>query len=423
MKSQILRLFVSTFSVTVLARLTQLGLASVLGRAIGSEGYGVFVYALGLAALVQQVAGLGMPPMTLRFIPSYLQENKHALAKGFLITSEIILILTTLIATLAVLGVVKFAPLRPELAAGLALGALVIMPRGLLRLRNSQSTAIKRPGTGSFWELLAPNLLTLVFAFVAHYDAARPIVQFYAAAAVISFALATVGVYRRLWPRVGETSATFETGTWLKAGVPAMLSIAARNMINRVDIVLIAPLSNMQQVGLFGVSSQLSNLLTFPQFILNSVMAPRYSESYTSKNFNKLRRDFLLAISFALLTTIPLAAFLLTFGSEILAILFGAAFEQAQPTLSVLAIAQVFAAVAQAPISLLLMTGRETLLLSINVAALLVNIVINILLLPSFGAVGAGYARLVALAIVLVCTLIGVIRLMRKGNRLEDTAG
>ncbi|MEM1400677.1 MAG: lipopolysaccharide biosynthesis protein, partial [Pseudomonadota bacterium] len=282
MKSQILRLFVSTFSVTVLARLTQLGLASVLGRAIGSEGYGVFVYALGLAALVQQVAGLGMPPMTLRFIPSYLQENKHALAKGFLITSEIILILTTLIATLAVLGVVKFAPLRPELAAGLALGALVIMPRGLLRLRNSQSTAIKRPGTGSFWELLAPNLLTLVFAFVAHYDAARPIVQFYAAAAVISFALATVGVYRRLWPRVGEKSATFETGTWLKAGVPAMLSIAARNMINRVDIVLIAPLSNMQQVGLFGVSSQLSNLLTFPQFILNSVMAPRYSESYTS---------------------------------------------------------------------------------------------------------------------------------------------
>ena len=401
----VLRLFMSTMVVAVLGRVIQLVLAVVLGRVVGPEGYGLFTLVIGLAMLIQQIAGLGFPALSMRFIPAYRNSGDIALLRGFLKMSESVMATTTLLMSALTFGASYLAGLKPEMAAALALSALVIAPRGFLRLRNRQLSALKSPAKGVAYETLAPNGLTLIFATAGLVIpsltlTATAAIWVYAVGACLTVVVATWDTYRQfkavLPPCAGETN----TAEWMRIGVPAMLAVSALNMVNRVDVVMLGPLSTLEQVGFYGAAIRLTYILTFPQVILNSVMSPRYAAAYAAGRMGALRRDYRLALGMAAVTTLLPAVLIIFYAGPLIVWVMGEAFRPAANTLAILAVTQVFAAFFNAPQQLMIMTGWQNRLLWINLAGLVVNLVVNALLIPTMGAEGAAWARVAALALI-----------------------
>ncbi len=406
------RLMGTTLVLSTLGRAIQLALAVALGRSMGPEGFGVFTYAIGLAMLVQQVAGLGFAPLSMRFVTVYRERTQRALLVGYLRLSEAVMLGMTL-AMAAGLGLAAWA-LPGDLAQGLALAALVVVPRGMLRLRNRQLAALRRPGKGELWETVFPNGATLVAALVGTLVAPMPAVAIYAGAAMVAVLMASWEVYGKLRPEIRGEGPDYALGDWLMPGVTAMGATITRNAINRVDVVLIGPLSDLTQVGLYGAAIRITYLLTFPQRIMAAVMGPRFAAHYAAGRRRALRRDYLLTLGVAAATALPVAVPMILLAEPVLDLLFGdPAFLAAAPVLVVLTWSQIAAAFAQAPLSLLVMTGHQRALFWINLTGAALNLGINLALIPTLGAQGAAWARLAALGLILAAALAVAERALR----------
>ena len=79
-RSGLARAFAGTLLAGLLSRLLVLAMTIILARQLSPDGYGIFIFATGTAALAAQCAGLGWPALMSRLIPTFrIQENWPAL--------------------------------------------------------------------------------------------------------------------------------------------------------------------------------------------------------------------------------------------------------------------------------------------------------------------------------------------------------
>ena len=107
-------------------------------------------------------------------------------------------------------------------------------------------------------------------------------------------------------------------------------------------------------------------------------------------------RHFRIAVVFSLVTVIPVSATLIIFAEPIITLAFGYEYAPSANTLTLLAISQAFAALTIPCAGLLVATGRGSTFGLINFVAVLVNMSLNLVLIPWYGALGAALASLVS---------------------------
>jgi len=85
---------------------------------------------------------------------------------------------------------------------------------------------------------------------------------------------------------------------------------------------------------------------------------------------------------------------------------FGPQFISGWPVLIIIAAAQLFSTSVGSTQRILAMTGRQMMLMYVTVGSVMLNVVLNILLLPSYGIVGSGVARAATTVVDNVFTLL-----------------
>jgi len=99
-----------------------------------------------------------------------------------------------------------------------------------------------------------------------------------------------------------------------------------------------------------------------------------------------------------LLSSLPIGGVLLLFGGQALQVVFGQPYRSAYPALAILCGGQLFHAATGAPGLFLNMTGHEgDTAIAVAVTAVL-NVLLNLLLIPQFGIAGAATATAVSLS-------------------------
>jgi O-antigen/teichoic acid export membrane protein len=184
----------------------------------------------------------------------------------------------------------------------------------------------------------------------------------------------------------------YSIGAWLGAALPMMLGMSSRLILNRTDILLLAPLSSMEEVGYFGAAMRLTYALTFPQVILNSVAAPMLSEAYAPGKFGLLKQRFNGMMLFALVTASPLAMAIWWLREPLIIFVFGDAFAPSADILALVVFSQVAVGLSLPCSSLLMMTGNERAFAIEGLLALVVNVILCIYLIPQYGSIGAAMA-------------------------------
>jgi len=160
------------------------------------------------------------------------------------------------------------------------------------------------------------------------------------------------------------------------------------------------------EVGYYSVAVKLATLTTFILTAINSMAAPKFSELYHS---NKMDELFYVAKKSAKLIfwlSFPILLTLITFGKLILGIAFGENFVVSYSALIILSFGQFASAISGSSGMFMKMTGSQVVMSYIYYIVAAVNVLLNLLLIPSYGFYGAAIASsisITALNLIILC--------------------
>lgn len=202
----------------------------------------------------------------------------------------------------------------------------------------------------------------------------------------------------------------------MKYGFPlAIISLSGFGFV-QMDILLLAYFNDTSIVGLYSVGVLLLVKLTALSKAIGFGISPLYA-----KYDNKLEREnyFILGLKYTLIITIPLAVFLTVEGGEVMALLFGGQYFQAVEALSVLCLYFLMSSVLAIASPVLDFGGKAKIRAYGAFAGALVNLFLNVLLIPRYGAVGAAIATVCGYSILFGFTIKALKTLMPIGLLLN----
>ncbi len=404
--SNLFRAFSLSMMVAILSRLATLGMAIILARELGPIGYGAFIFALGIAKLCSQISCLGWPMLMSKFVPKYQVENEWGLLSGLIRNANVVVGGSSVTCALILYFCAKGNFLDAQVSQGVLLAVVILPALSMLTLRRSQLASQKKPAKGLFFsEFFSPTMI-VVASFLFPINEVRPAFYLFAGFSYLSFLIATVAT-RQGWSRqIQSVPSESKLKEWMLFSLPLIAAVSGKMIMSKADIIMLAPLSSMEEVGYYGAVFRITYLLTFSQVVLMTVLSPLFSEAISQENFELLRKRFRIAIIAALLFSLPFGAVVLIFKVQIVTLLYGQEYLQGVPALIYLVCSQTAATINMPLSSLMIMSGRQKAYGAITVIALIVNLLLNWFLIPIKGAEGAAIATMTASSIIAILSLI-----------------
>ncbi len=392
LKSGIARAFAGTMAVAIPARFAQLWMTLLLAPLLGPKAYGLFVFAQGLALLGGRLGALGWPVLMMRFIPAYVTEENWARLKGLLRAATPVVLIACIVAALIASAVAIWFTVDDDLARGMLFGAIILPIMGMRALIRNMLAGFRYPSRGILIDELLPPALTCIAVVIFGLTSVENTLVAYALASVIAIAYGARFLAKSAPKALRDARPAFQMRSWMLIALPALVGMSAKLIMNRTDVVMLAPLANLEEVANYGVALRVTFVQTFPIAVLSTILGPRISAAITAGRFKQVERLYFGGMGFAALIAGALGLILIIWQTPIMTWLFGAEYAGSGAVLGVLAFAQIAASIGIPATSFMLMAGQERLFGAATLAALGLNIGLNFLLIPQMGAVGAAWA-------------------------------
>ncbi len=169
----------------------------------------------------------------------------------------------------------------------------------------------------------------------------------------------------------------------------------------RIDILMLSRMRPLEDVGLYGAAYRLFNFALMVPASLSLALYPLMA-SLMQRDQAQLIRLGRTAFRYLFALTLPIAIAMSMVGKDALVLLFGEDFQSAAITVSVLAWALVPYGVVRYNAYLLFAADRQNVDLIINIVMSLLNVLLNLVLIPKYGHLGAAVATLSSIIIYLV---------------------
>lgn len=378
----------------LLGRLIRAGLIIYVARVLGAEGYGVFSYALSIAAFFSVFSDIGVSAILTR----EGSRNPEALPK-YLGTSLAIKTTLLLISDILILVVAPFFTNIPKAVPLLPVAALLLSFDGLREFAFSITRAKEKmeveAGIGIFTNI-AITAIGVAAVFV------RPTPTVLMVGYTLGSGLGMLLAYLLLRTYFSPGSLRFDltlVGPILKEALPFSLSVVLGTVLLSTDTVMLGWLANAREVGLYAAAQRPVQLLYVLPGILGSVLFPAFAR-FVSTDRSRFRALFEQGIAALFLASIPLAIGGMIVSGNLTLLLFGSGYAAAAVPFALL-LGTLFAVF---PLALfgnaVFAYGRQQEFVKFMVAGAVTNVILDLILIPRYGGIGCAIATLVAEGIV-----------------------
>ena len=206
-------------------------------------------------------------------------------------------------------------------------------------------------------------------------------------------ALLTSAYLLVLFRKMPATASRVEVGFMdiLKRSGPMAVSAVAYILMQSVDVILLSKYTDFSQVAFYSVALKLTMLVSLVLASVNSVIAPKISELFSSSQTSQLSRMIRQSTRLTLVLTLP-AIILLAVLSGFVLNIFGQEYVVAKTALYILLIGQMVNAFCGSVGVYMNMTGKQNIFQVILISALMLNVILNVVLIPEMGIEGAAIA-------------------------------
>ena len=185
----------------------------------------------------------------------------------------------------------------------------------------------------------------------------------------------------------------------LKYIIPIVIPFALAAIFGRVysfiDSIFLSKISGDQVLGWYSVPSKIAYALNFIPMALVAALYPKFSEYFVSDK-KKLNFVFHQSIKYLLLISLPFVVIVLLLSEDFIVAFFKSEYLNSVLPLKILIFGVVFAFLNFIFGAILNACDRQKTQTTLIGVMMVVNIVLNLLFIPHFGAVGASLAALLA---------------------------
>ncbi|MEN8259678.1 MAG: polysaccharide biosynthesis C-terminal domain-containing protein [Pseudomonadota bacterium] len=371
----------------------------LLARWIGRHELGEYVEAFAWCLILSDVALFGFPFAGLRFIGEDIVAGNRGRIRGFVRrTRQITLGMAIALAAGGCATILVTMPIseHPEVRALLV--ALITLP-ALTLLRHYTAVAhafawfslVVAPMT-----VLRPILLlavvTLLWAAGVQL-AAHGVMALHAGVVVILLVGLGVIVHKRLSGELGNAPPTYQTRMWTRTASPLLIVSLFNGFFPEINVVILGLIATDGDVAIFNAGIRTAFFIGFGLYAVDQAIMPRVSQLFAGGDLVGMQRLLVLATRLKFGSAVVGAAVLGGFGESILAA-FGNDFVVGYQALLVLIATQVVRAMIGPVAQLLGITGHQDKSLAACAASIVAILILDALLVPGFGIVGASLSAL-----------------------------
>ncbi|MEO1621164.1 MAG: flippase [Cyanobacteria bacterium J06632_3] len=403
LKSKLIKGAAGTFGLRLMYTALTFGSSVVFARMLGSEGFGLYTFAVVWAYLLSIPATLGFDSFIVREMAVYRGRRQWGLMRGLLRwVNETVLGVS---AGLALIAIIVAWLLIPEDASNTFWAlciAMVFMPA--LSLRNTRRGAMRGLHAvvkGVLPEFLIDPLILIGLTLLAYgflQEALSPlwVVLFYGMGTTLTLIILNGFLNRELPAAVKAAKPVFQAKYWLSSALPFILIESIPIINSRTDVLMIGLFQDVNAVGLYVPVNRGGQMIGFILMAVGSTLAPMVARAYSDGRLSDLQSTITKSVRAVVLVAFLFSVAFIVGGRWYL-LLFGEEFLPGQRALSILCVGKFIATSVGLSHLVLNMTGHERYAANVAWMMTLLNVILNAIFIPAWGVDGAALATSISL--------------------------
>jgi O-antigen/teichoic acid export membrane protein len=398
------RIAIVTFAVRIVSAVIAYFSQVLLARWMGDFEYGIFVVVWVGAVIVGSLTCLGFGTAVIRLVPEYMVKRENELLSGVVVGSWLYgFTASTFFAVLGIAGLYYFADsFSNYYLLPLYLGAITLPMLALGEVNEGVSRGFSWADLSLWPTYIVRPLLIIVFMWLAVKLGFAPDAVTAMGASIVGTYLTTVGqliiLHLRIRRVVQAPSRRYKPWFWVSIALPIFVVEGFFNLLTNVDILVVGWMMTPDKVAIYFATVKTLALVHFVYFAVRAGGAQRFSAYHAAGDHARLAAFTRDTLHWTFWPSLAMIILILLLGKPLLQ-LFGSSFTEGYPLLFVLSIGLLFRAAIGPAETLLIMAGQQGICAAVYTATFILNLTLNISLIPAYGLMGAAAATATALVL------------------------
>ena len=360
-------------------------------RALGAAEYGVFSYALSLAAFFAVFSDVGVNSILTKEISRNPEKEQEYFSTAFWLKAFLV--------GVSALAVIFLAPYFSKIE-----GAKILMPIIALLIifgdfRDFSLTFFraKEKMEGEAFISIVTNLLITVSGFVIlYYFATAKALTF---SYVLSSGAGLIIAFFILRKRILKVVSHFDKSLLkpiINSALPIALVATFSAFLINIDMLMLGWIGTSMDVGLYAAPQKIVQFLSIFPGIIASTVFPVISRLIGQNEKEKIKSIAERTITAVMIAAFPIAVGGVVLGKSIIGFIFGNEYIAATLAFQILIVTVLASFPSPFFSNLILAYDKQKRLVGYTIGFSLLNVVLNALLIKRFGIAGASFATLVS---------------------------
>ncbi len=382
----------------------------VLARVLGSALLGNYQLGITTVKILSRFTIIGFDKSLVRYIPIFnLQDfgrTKKLLQSNFLIVLSLsvifgilMYIFSPVIAT-RLFHSEEMIPVLRKFTFYLPFTSILSFGIGIVR-------GLKRADMEAYVSnILNPSTFIILLLVIILIDGSlNEVISARILASIIAISFVAIFLRRKYSKIFKSKTTSYDYKSYFAYTFPAFLIGLLYILMTEVDVLMLGFFLESSQVGIYSVVVNLSGLLIFGLQSVGTIFSPNIAEMCELKDFVNLEKLLKVLTKWIFYVSFLIYVVLVIFRVELLSV-FGPDFIAGSTALIILAFGQLVNAFSGSTGNVLLMSGKQNWELMNSALIVILNIILNVVLIPRYGINGAAIATAMSIAIVNVLKLI-----------------
>ena len=382
-----------------------LALAStiLLSRLLGTTGLGQFRLGSVVVQLLTSFCLLGLDSALVRYLPVLETRGGNGGRTLLARSSRVVIAISLALSVALLLGSPTLATYyfhSPGMTNVLRVFSLQVPVLVLFRFLAGAVTAAKRVDFASkITNILSPAIFLVLVGVIGFVHpglygpiAARILAQLAAVLCLVLFVM-------RRYPKVPKTELVGDNvfREYLGLSVPLFFIGMGYQLLNQMDIIMLGHFASERDVGVYSVAVKVSSFVLLGLGIMLPIVSPLFSQFSETRDKELTKALFTTVTKWLCYSALIIFACITIFRVELLH-LFGKSFTAGAPALLILAVGHLVNAATGPTGILLTMTGKQKWEVANTISMVAFNFLLNLVLIPAMGLIGAAIATAVSIA-------------------------
>ena len=380
-------------------------LTLIIANLFGADGLGDYVLSITVLRLFTLLSKLGLDTTSIKFIASFASQNKWTSIFKFRNKVVFILIISSIFFSFLLYTLSQpIADLINAQVKYIKLNSFFILPMSFFMLHYQSLRGLKRIAEFSFFYRMSQSLFTVVSVLIIYYfiqDNEVPIYAYLVSLLLVSVLAFLSFRYNLNKKSYGKESAEMQILKYsqiLKISIPLMFAQSVQFIMAWTDKLMLGSMTTTVDVGVYHTAFKLSMFAAVALMSVNSIASPKFAEMFAKKDFLGLKKVVHQSTKMIFWSSFPLVIVFFMFPDFLLG-LFGEEFKVGVTAFIFLSCGRLISSFSGSVGNILQMTGNQNIYAIILMIGAILNVVLNLILIPLYGINGAAIASMSSLIV------------------------